>query len=242
MEKIVDFWKKNYRVLIPVMVVTVLLITVYFLYREYKYDTYRNKQDNEVYQYFGGMKKEYTATLTYDLNNRIIDLKSKNEKIQYDATPIYFTSLDKVLFPKEMSIVFPLRDGSQYRLYKYTVYERVNDIYMIKMNNQEFEYNYFFLYDGNNLYFFPDKVDLYINDKKIIELSENSYVQVVGGYTLIYYDKESDSSKVIELEKDEVTVKNDKMVVNLNNAVGTVQGKEILLFGPQKLNALTQDK
>lgn len=236
MEKIVDFWKKNYRVLIPVMVVTVLLITVYFLYREYKYDTYRNKQDNEVYQYFGGMKKEYTAILTYDLNNRIIDLKSKNEKIQYDATPIYFTSLDKVLFPKEMSIVFPLRDGSQYRLYKYTVYERVNDIYMIKMNNQEFEYNYFFLYDGNNLYFFPDKVDLYINDKKIIELSENSYVQVVGGYTLIYYDKESDSSKVIELEKDEVTVKNDKMVVNLNNAVGTVQGKEILLFGPQKLN------
>ena len=40
--------------LIPVMVVFVLLITVYFLYREYKYDNYRNKKEEEVYQYFGG--------------------------------------------------------------------------------------------------------------------------------------------------------------------------------------------
>lgn len=242
MEKLVNFWKKNYRVLIPIMVVIVLLITVYFLYREYKYDTYRNKQDNEVYQYFGGMKKEYTAVLTYDLNNRIIDVGAKNEKIQYDATPIYFTDTDKILFPKEMSIIFPLKDGSQYRLYKYTTYEKLNDIYMLKMDNQEFEYNYFFLYDGSNLYFFPDKTDLYINDKKIIELSENSYVQVVGGYTLTYYDKESDSSKVIELTNDKVYVKNDKMTVNLNDAIGSVGDKDILLFAPQKLNALTQDK
>lgn len=242
MKKIVEFWKKNYKVLIPIMVVLVLLITVYFLYREYKYDSYRNKQENMVYQYFGGVKREYTAIVTYNLNDIIVDVKPKDEKIQYDATPIYFKNEDKVLFPKDMSIVFPLKDGSQYKIYKYSMYEKINDEYKIRMNNEIYEGSYFFLYDGKSLFFFPDEVDLYINNKKKITLGANSYAQVVGGYTLIYYDKNSDNSSVIELNKDEVMVKNDKMTINLNEAVVTVQGKKLLLFNPYNLNVLSRDK
>ena len=92
------------------------------------------------------------------------------------------------------------------------------------------------------MFFFPDEVDLYINNKKKITLGANSYAQVVGGYTLIYYDKNSDNSSVIELNKDEVMVKNDKMTINLNEAVVTVQGKKLLLFNPYNLNVLSRDK
>ena len=38
MKKVINFCKENYKVLIPVMVGIVLLITLFFLYREYKYD------------------------------------------------------------------------------------------------------------------------------------------------------------------------------------------------------------
>ena len=43
-KKIKKFFLEKYKILIPIMVVFVLLITLYFLYREYKYDNYRNKQ------------------------------------------------------------------------------------------------------------------------------------------------------------------------------------------------------
>ena len=90
MDKIIQYVKKNYRMLIPVMVVLVLLVTVYFLYREYKYDNYRNKQEVDVYQYFGGVKNEYKAIVTYNLDDKIVDITSKDKSVEYDSTPVYY--------------------------------------------------------------------------------------------------------------------------------------------------------
>ena len=81
------------------MVVFVLLLAIYFLYREYRYDTYRNRKDTEVYQYFGGRKTEYTATITYNLKNAIIEIQGKDKKINYDSTPVYFKDTDMIIFP-----------------------------------------------------------------------------------------------------------------------------------------------
>ena len=113
MDKIIQYVKKNYRMLIPVMVVLVLLVTVYFLYREYKYDNYRNKQEVDVYQYFGGVKNEYKAIVTYNLDDKIVDITSKDKSVEYDSTPVYYKDKKQVLFPSEMNIVFPLKEGSQ---------------------------------------------------------------------------------------------------------------------------------
>ena len=236
MKKIINFCQENYKILIPVMVGIVLLVTVFFLYREYKYDNTRNKKEFSVYQYFGGMKSEYTAIVTYNLKEAIVDLKAKDKKIEYDSIPVYYKDNENVLFPNEMTIVFPLRDGSQYRLYKYATYYKEDNLHYIKNNINTGEYNYFFLYDGKDVFFFPEETTLKINNKEYKKLGERSYVTVVGGATLIYYDTATDTSEVIELDGDTVTVVNDNMDVNVSERYFLSFGKKILLFSPDNLN------
>ena len=65
MKKIWDFIKDKYKIFIPIVVVIVLLIVVGYFYKEYNYNNYKNKKDVEVYQYFGGLRHDYTAVFTY---------------------------------------------------------------------------------------------------------------------------------------------------------------------------------
>lgn len=236
MKKVINFCKENYKVLIPVMVGIVLLITLFFLYREYKYDNTRNKKEIEVFQYFGGMKSEYTAIVTYNLKNSIVDIEAKDKKIEYDSIPVYFKDDDMVMFPREMTIVFPLRDGSQFKLYRYATYYKEDNLHYVKNNIDVGNYNYFFLYDGKDVFFFPDEVTLKLNDKEYKKLGAKSYVSVVGGLTLIYYDTTTDTSEVIELDGKTVTVVNDNIDVNISERYFTSFGKKVLLFTPDNLN------
>ena len=91
MKNIVKFFREKYKLLIPIMVVLVLLITIFFLYKEYKYDNTRNKVDVKVYQYFNSVRVDYTATLTYNLKDVIVDVKSKNKVVDFNKIPIINT-------------------------------------------------------------------------------------------------------------------------------------------------------
>ncbi len=237
MEKIIDFIKKRYKILIPLMVVLVLLITVYFLYREYKYDNYRDKREVLVYQYFGGNRVDYTALVTYNLKGAIVNLEAKDQSISYDGTPVYYRDSSMVLFPEEMNIVFPLKDGAQYRLYKYSLYENDNGEKRITVNTDIGNYNYFFLYDGEGNYFFPDDVVLKIGANKEINLSANSYVYA-DLYTLIYYDYQKDEAQVLELSKEEIWVENADFSVNVRENYFMHFGKKVLLFKPYKIDSV----
>ena len=239
MDKVIKFCKEKYKILIPVMVVVVLLITVYFLYREYRYDSYRNKVEAKVYQYFGGIRTDYTAVLTYNLSDKLIEVKPKTEKIEYDSTPIYYQKEDKVLFVKEMNIAFPLREGSQYKLYKYSFLEEVDGADVITTNSGENTYTNFFLYDGKGLYFFVNEMTIYIDGEEYIKLSPMSYVEIIGGYTMVYYDKETNDSKVLEIEGKEITAVSDNINVNLSRKYILVSSKKILLADPSNLNAVS---
>jgi len=152
MESIVKFFKEKYKILIPVMVSLVLIITIFFLYKGYQYDNTRNKKEISVFQYYSGVKVDYTAIVTYNLKNSILDLNAKDLKVYYDSTPIYYMNLDKVIFPMEMSVVFPRLGGEQYKTYKYSTYYNKDDIHYIKNNINEEEYRYFFMYDGEGLF------------------------------------------------------------------------------------------
>lgn len=238
MEKIIAFCKKNYKVLIPVMVVFVLLVALYFLYREYRYDNYRNKQDVKVYQYFGGIRTDYTAIVTYNLKDIIVSVDAKDKKIDYDSTPIYYKDSDKVIFPSEMNAVFPLQEGSQYKVYKYSIYEYRDNLHMIKNNTNEKDYNYFFLFDGKGLFFFPSDVTIKIDDKNYKNITGMSYIKTIGGYTMEIYDKGTDTSEVIELDGRSVSVVNDSMEVNITERYVLSFGRKILLVNPYNLNSL----
>ena len=238
MKRIIDFCKKKYKTLIPLMVVLVLLLTVFFLYKEYKYDNYRDKKEVAVYQYFGGVKVEYKALITRNLKKAIVDVTAIDKSIEYDATPIYYQKEDVILFPKEMNIVFPLRDGSQYRLYKYASYTSDDNTNYITNGSDTGKYDYFFLYDGKGLFFIPEEMSLEIAGKEYIKLSKNSFVSIDGGYTLIYYDKETDVSEVIDVENKRVKLTSDDVEIDVKEKSFTVFNKKILLFSPDKLNAV----
>ena len=49
MKSIIKFFKRRYKILIPVMVALVLLVSLFFLYRRYEYDNTRNKKEIPVY-------------------------------------------------------------------------------------------------------------------------------------------------------------------------------------------------
>lgn len=236
MKNIVNFCKEKYKILIPIMVAIVLFVTIFFLYREYKYDNTRNKEEVAVFQYFGGMKIDYTAIITYNLKNSIVGLEAKNKKIGYNTLPVYYNDLEKVIFPQEMNIVFPLREGSQFKLYKYATYYNDDNIHYIKNNTDLGIYDYFFLYDGKDVFFFPDEVTLKINDREHKKLGSMSYVSVVGGLTLIYYDTASETSEVIELDGDVVTVESEHVNVNISERYCLSFGKKVLLMSPNNLN------
>ena len=238
MKKIIDFFKRKYKILIPIMVVLVLLLAVYFLYREYRYDNYRNKKEVMVYQYFGGRKKEYTAVVTYNLKNVIVDVTGKDKKINYDATPIYYQKEDKILFPQEMSIILPLKSGASYRLFKYSTYGLSDGVHKITSGMESGIYNCFFLFDGSGLYFFSDEVTIKIDDMDDIKLSANSYLEVVGGYTLTYYDRENDKSEIIDIEGKQVIASNENVIVNVTDKSFNVFGNRVLLGQPYNLKPL----
>lgn len=153
MKKIWDFIKDKYKIFIPIVVVIVLLIVVGYFYKEYNYNNYKNKKDVGVYQYFGGLRHDYTAVFTYNIKDVIVDIRGKDEKIEYDSTPIYLPGEDKVIFPNAMSVVFPLREGSQYKIYKYSIYEYASDdnIHYLTSGEYKNKYTYFFLFDGNDV-------------------------------------------------------------------------------------------
>jgi len=235
MSKIIKFFKDKYKILIPIMVAFVLVITLYFLYREYQYDNTRNKQEELVYQYFGGDRVEYTAILTYNLKNSIIDIEAKDKKVRYDSTPVYYQDEDKVLFPRQMTIVFPYKKA-QYKLYKYATYYVDENVHFIKNNIDVGNYNYFFLYDGKNMFFFPDEVTIKLGGKDYKKLGAGSYVSVVGGLTLIYYDTATGTSDTVELEKNAVSVYNDFIDLNISEKYYMSLGSKILLITPENLN------
>lgn len=236
MKKIIDFCKDKYKLLIPIMVGIVLLITIFFFYREYEYDNTRDKQEISVFQYYGGIKTEYTAIVTYNLKGSIVDLEAKDKKIEYDSMPVYYHDMSKVIFPREMNIVFPLREGSQFKLYQYATYYYENPLHYIKNNTDISYYDFFFLYDGNDLFFFPEETTLKINDKEYKELGAMSYVSVVGGMTLIYYDTATDTSEVIELDGDIVSVTGNHIDVNISERYCMAFDDKVLLMSPNNLS------
>lgn len=236
MENITKFFKEKYKILIPIMVIMVLIVTIFFLYRKYEYDNTRNKQEVSVFQYYAGVRTDYKAIVTYNLKDSIIDIKAKNKKIEDNSMPIYYEDKSKVIFPKEMNIVFPLREGSQFKLYKYSTYYYEDTIHYIKNNTDLGYYSFFFLFDGDDLFFFPEEVILKIGGKEYKKLGAMSYVSVVGGMTLIYYDTATDTGEAIELNGKVVTVSGNHIEVNASERYFMSFKNEVLLMSPNNLN------
>lgn len=210
-----EFIKSKYSILIPTFLVIVLLIALILYINEYKENRYANMSSEEVYQYFSGIKLEYKANIGRNRKKVVLKYEPSSEVVNLDNVPIYLNGKDRVIFPKEMSLFMVLND-KQYQVSSLSEIYKKNDLYYLRYKNVNNVFDYSFLYDGGNLYFFLDEVSVNINDREIVKLSPLSYINCSYQNFLEYYDKEKDEFKSIDLKNsDIVTVTNDYMTVDV---------------------------
>lgn len=208
-----NFVKNNYSILIPIFLLVVILIAILLYTREYKNNRYANLDEIEVYQYFSNSKVEFDAVIGRNRKNVILSFENKEFDVSLGSTPIYLKDNDSVIFPKEMSMVFPLKDR-EYLVNSLSEIYKENELYYLNIRDLNKSYNHCFLYDGKNLYFFIDEVSIVIGNQ-VIKLSPMSYVSYSYLNLLEYYDKESDTYAQIDITSGDVYVENDYMKVDI---------------------------
>lgn len=210
-----DFIKNKYNIFIPIFLLIVLLIAILLYAREYKNNRYAEVKELEVYQYFSGVKMEYKAKISRNRKKVVLDYENKDFAVSLDSTPIYLKDKDNVIFPKEMSVIFPLYDR-QYQVNSLAEVYKENELYYLNIRNMNNNFDHIFYFDGNNLYFFVDNVTLNIGDRKI-SLSPMSYVTCSYLNMVEYYDYESDTYEVIDITTEKVNVQNDYMTIDVGS-------------------------
>lgn len=209
-----EFIKNKYNILIPIFLLLVLLIAILLYAREYKNNRYAYVDEVEVYQYFSGVKMEYVAKISRNKKNVILEYENRDSVVSLDSTPIYIKDNGNVIFPKEMSVVFPLKN-TQYQVNSLAEVYMEYDLYYLNIRNLNKTYDHIFYYDGSNLYFFVDNVTLVV-ENEVIELSPMSYVSASYGNFVEYYNYSTDTYGMIDISNNsKVIVKNDYMTINV---------------------------
>ncbi len=209
-KKIAKFFKKNYIWLILLLIL--LIVAILFAFRG-NIDKVVIK-DHNLYQYTDGIKLEYTGEIMIDKEtDEITQLSVKDVVMELGTDPIYYEDEMKVLFPKNMAVMFPLH-GSQYKVNYYTtVYRDLDDIYIEDRSLKRTLKNAI-VYDGGDIYLVIDKSTVTIGKEKI-DVSPLSLV-VANTQNKVAYVYNYDKEELREFKdlKDEVIISTDSYKVN----------------------------
>ena len=206
--------KIKYQKIVIVSIVFIIVVVTLFYSLIKKEDKLTIKKTS-LYQYTGDMKLKYTGNVELDKNNDIttINFDGHKNKVTLDTTPVYYAKERKVVFPKNMSILFPL-SGEQYKV-NYFSYMTKNEFGDVTLKDRTVKklLDNCIIYDGNDLYFLVGNYKIKFNNKTY-NLSSFSYLRIdnYNGYVELYdYDK--DKMEVIETE-EEIVIENDDFMVN----------------------------
>lgn len=209
-KKMISFFKKNYIWLILLLIL--LIVAILFAFRG-NIDKVIIK-DHNLYQYTDGIKLEYTGEIMIDKEtDEITQLSVKDIVMELGTDPIYYEDEMKVLFPKNMAVVFPLH-GTQYKVNYYTtVYRDIDDIY-IEDRSLKRTIKDAIIYDGGDIYLVVDKSTVTIGKEKI-EVSPLSLVVANTQNKVAYvYNYDKEELKEFKDLKDEVIISTDSYKVN----------------------------
>jgi hypothetical protein len=226
--KIKDIIKENYKLLIPIILMLVLFIAFIVYYNISIRNNYTKDETIKAYQYFYEKKYEYALTLSKNRKDVIVDIKPQDIKINYDSTPIYYQNKDIVILPKNMSVVMPTLSCAEYLSLGYSYITYQNGTYNLTTKDYNKKLNHYFLYDGKDLFFFIEPVTLTVNNEKI-ELSSLSYVIAKYNNSITYYDKKTDTFKIINTTDDNSKVENQYYSINISKDSLNYQGTNIIL-------------
>lgn len=190
-----------------IILVTILLIivTISFFKFTSKVDEY-TFESKELYQYFAEEKTEYEGKLTINKSfNKITKINFKDIHIELDSTPIYFKGEHKALFPETMSVI-KVKERKQFKINYFSTIKKDIDYCLLEDGNGKSNLKDAIIYNGKDLYFFTDKVNVIFGDKNI-ELSPLSYIIVNNvDRTVDIYNEEKDEYKIYEENDNEVII------------------------------------
>ena len=222
--------KLNYKMVVVVSIVFIVIIVTIFHSLIKKEDQLIIKKTS-LYQYTGDHKLKYTGNVEFDKNNDIttIQFNGYKNKVTLDTTPVYYAKEKKVVFPKNMAILFP-RTGEQFRI-NYFSYMTKNEYNDVKLKDRVVEklLDNCILYDGYDLYFLVGDYTIKAKDKTY-DLSSFSYLRVdtFNGNVEIYnYDK--DKMEVVQTD-EEIIIANEDIKVNGTLDLMYYNGKSRLLI------------
>lgn len=231
---IIKIIKDNYKIFIPIAFMIVLFASFFFYYKFSLENKFKVDKEEELYQYFDGEKYEYKGIISENRKKEIVDFKEKNIKINQDGTPIYYKNKKTVIFPHDMSIVMPTLSCAEYLTKKYSYIKNNSKDYKLITEGYNNNLGHYFLYDGNDIYFFIDEVKLTVN-KEEIKLSPLSYVIATYRDKISYYDKETDTFKTIEIDNDDSTVSSDYYKIYISRDIVDYFGTNVILTNQIKL-------
>lgn len=238
MDKFTKYMKENYKLMIPIILMVVLFLAFIIYYKVSLSNNYTEDTNGNFYQYFYDKKYEYDGVVTTNKRGEVVDFKSITLDINFDSTPIYYQDKEKVIFPKDMSVVMPTLSCAEYLSSGYSVVTLKDGVYNLVTNKYNNKLNHYFLYDGKDLYFFIENIKLKYNSEEVT-LGAFSYVIVKPNKYVAYYDKKNDIYKTIDLTSDEVIVSNDYYTVDLASDMIDYQGTNVLLTsGIENLNTI----
>lgn len=204
------FSKKNIK-----WVALLIVIVIVYILLSFKEDVdVMTIENHDLYQYLTGFKIEYTGKIKINkTKDKITKLSFIDQEIELDSTPIYYQDEEKVLFPKNMSVIYPL-EGLQYKINYYS--QAYNDFEEVSVKDRSLEKRLFnsIIYDGGDIYFLTEECSVSFNNTEY-KLGRLSYVIVdTLNKVVSLYNYEKDEFIQIENVNDEVIISNGKYRVN----------------------------
>jgi hypothetical protein len=197
----------NHPKLFVLILIIILFIIIFVLYRiADKYLNYSSITSESLSAYVGDKKYEFDADITINKKGVISNIEP-SININFSSTPILGDN--KIIFPKDMIIIFADDNYAEYRLIPYSY---ISDNNLITKNYNKEASNYF-LYDSEDTYLFGNSGVLTVDDTTI-NLSKYSYL-ICTSKSVTYYDYENDTTNEIEYT-DKVTFKADTYLVNVS--------------------------
>lgn len=233
---------KNTKTYIIVCILAVICAIIAFFVIRYFYKSTKtiSFDDYEVYQYFSGVKYNYTGTATFE-DKILTGMTDKGKKVEIDDTPIYYQSIDnECIIPITMGLFFLNERGINYRINYFSKLETEisngDELSFIDYNNKKMYISESFLYNGKDMYVFPYSATIKVEGKEY-QISPLSYVIVNYKDSVEIYDKVKDEYFYIDGIKEDVMATIKGIRVNLSTDMIVYEsGERLLIKNVNKLN------
>ena len=222
--------------IVTALIIIIVLITIFI-------GTLNSKsiKSHNFYQWISGEKIAYTGELIFNRKEGLVELKAIDKNVTLDSTPVYYADeKNKVIFPKNMAIVYPTNNGVTYRINQFSnIVEENGETYLETTNKTRLEQA--FLYDGQDLYFFLERTKIIVNGT-IYEVSPLSYVKVNYKQNVEIYNYQKDEYQIIDTtEVQDATVEGDTYTINMSvDSIQTAEKEQLLIRGLSYLQPIEE--